>query len=273
MHATTTTLGPVYRHPPEGTTHHNVSEKGDRVARPETLPDSHLRCRCPSIPVMETADSLLCPGRANYIRPRFGRPSARRLLIQSEMSSVVVIIANICEAEPYQMSLVQRDHVIQHLAAYAPHPSFRDPVLPRTASACPNSFDPARFQKAAHLGAEFAVTIKDDVAVWAWKRQGLSELLQNPIPRRMRGGVEMENVAPMMLNDEEAIQRSETQRGHGEKVEGGDHLAVVLEECQPALHLRLVRLALQPLQIAQHGGFRNLKSELPQFPVDARRSR
>src|SRR5215471_18738594 len=76
------------------------------------------------------------------------------------------------------MPLVQRDHVIQHLTAYAPHPSFRDSVLPRAANARPDSFDPARFQKTAHLVAEFAVTIKDDVA--AWKRQGLSELLQNP---------------------------------------------------------------------------------------------
>ena len=255
MHATTTTLGPVYRHPPEGTTHHNVSEKGNRVARPETVRNWHLRCRCPSASVMQTADSLLCPGRANYIRPRFGPPSPRRLLIQSEMSSVVVIIANIFEAEPYQMSLVQRDHVIQHLTAYAPYPSFRDSVLPRAANARPDSFDPARFQKATHLGAEFAVTIEDDVAVWAWKRQGLSELLQNPIARRMRGGVEMENAPLMMLDDEEAVQHTETQRGHGEEVEGGDHLAVVLEECHPALHLRLVRLALQPLQIARHGGF------------------
>jgi hypothetical protein len=39
--------------------------------------------------------------------------------------------------------------------------------LPRTAKARPDSFDTTRFQKAAHLGAEFAVTIKDDdVAVW-----------------------------------------------------------------------------------------------------------
>jgi hypothetical protein len=147
---------------------------------------------------MQTADSLLCPGRANYIRPRFGRPSARRLLIQSEMSSVVVIIANIFEPEPHQMSLVQRYHVIQHLTAYAPHPSFRDSVLPRTANARPDSFDPARFQKAAHLGAELAVTIKDNVAVSAGKRQCLSKLLQNPIAGRMRGGVEMKNAAPMI---------------------------------------------------------------------------
>ena len=132
MHATTTTLGQSTGLHLECSTHHNLSEKGDRVARVETFCDRHLRCRCPSVSVMQTADSLLCPGRANYIRQRFGRPSARRPLIQSEMSSVVVIIANIFEAEPFQMSLVQRDHVIQHLTAYAPHPSFRDSVLPRT---------------------------------------------------------------------------------------------------------------------------------------------
>src|SRR5215831_1931598 len=86
----------------------------------------------------------------------------------------------------------------------------------------------------------------------------------------MRGGVEMENVAPMMLDDEEAVQHTEAQRGHGEEVEGSDHLMVVLEECQPELNLRFVGLALQPLQIARHGGFRNLKSDLQQFPVDAR---
>jgi hypothetical protein len=103
-----------------------------------------------------------------------------------------VIITNIFEAEPYLMSLVQRDYVIQHLTAYASHPSFRDAVLPRTANARPDSLDPARFHKAMHLGAEFAVTIKDDVAVWAWKRQRLPELLYNPLARRMRGGVEGE---------------------------------------------------------------------------------
>ena len=112
MYASMTTLGPSTGIRLESRTHHNVGEKGDRVARPETLPDWHLRCRCPSVPVMQTANSILCPGGANYIRPRFARPSARRLLIQSEMSSVVVIVANIFEAEPYQMSLVQRDHVI-----------------------------------------------------------------------------------------------------------------------------------------------------------------
>ena len=119
MHATRTTLCPSSGIHLECGTHHNVGEKGDLVSRPETIRDRHLRCSCPSVPVMQTADSLLCLRRPNYIWPWFGRPSGWRLLIQSNMSPVGVIIANIFEAEPFQMSLVQRDHMIQHLTAYA----------------------------------------------------------------------------------------------------------------------------------------------------------
>ena len=124
MHATTTMVGPCTAIHLEFGTHDNVSEKRNRGARPKTVRDRHLRCRCPSVPVMQTADPLLCPECANCIGPRFGRTSARRLLIQSDMSSVVVIIANIFEAEPYQMSLLQRDDVIQHLSAVCSPPIF-----------------------------------------------------------------------------------------------------------------------------------------------------
>ena len=108
--------GSLHQHPPGIQKPLNVSKKGDRVARTRDVRNRHLCCRRPRVSVMQTANSLLCPERANYIRLRFHRPSARRLLIQSEMSSVVVIIAYIFEAEPNPMSLIQRDHVIQHLA-------------------------------------------------------------------------------------------------------------------------------------------------------------
>jgi hypothetical protein len=49
---------------------------------------------------MHTADSLLCSGGASYIKAAIRRPSPRRLLIQSNMSSVGVTITNIFEAEP-----------------------------------------------------------------------------------------------------------------------------------------------------------------------------
>jgi hypothetical protein len=49
------------------------------------------------------------------------------------------------------------------------------------------------------------------------------------------GHVEMQNLPPSVLDDEEAVQHVEGQRGHGEKVERGDHLLVIGEEGQPTL--------------------------------------
>jgi hypothetical protein len=135
--------------------------------------------------MMKTADSRLGPDRALRVRPQFGGSSAGRRFIQSETRSVVVVIADVLQAKAHQMSLVYWDHVVQYLTAYAAHPSFRHSVLPRTANTHPDRLDPARLQKRAHLGTEFPVTIKDDVSVWAWERQRLSELLHNPLAGRV----------------------------------------------------------------------------------------
>ena len=55
---------------------------------------------------------------------------------------------------------------------------------------------------------------------------------------------EVQNPPPVMLDNKEAVQHAETQRRHGEEVEGSHPLAVIVEECQPALDLGLVGLAL-----------------------------
>src|SRR5438045_1956441 len=71
---------------------------------------------------------------------------------------------------------------------------------------------------------------------------GPNEELGRPIARGMCGRVEVENTAPMMLDHEEAVEYAKTQRRHGEEVERGNHLAMVLQERQPALYLCLVGL-------------------------------
>ena len=50
---------------------------------------------------MKTADSRFCPDLGTAIVSEFDQPRAGRLLIQSDMSPVVVIIANILEAETH----------------------------------------------------------------------------------------------------------------------------------------------------------------------------
>ena len=62
------------------------------------------------------------------------------------------------------------------------------------------------------------------------ERQRLSELLHNPLACRVRGRVEVENAAPIVLDEEEAVQHPETQRGHSKEIEGAHHLAVILDD-------------------------------------------
>src|SRR5215471_7338611 len=135
--------------------------------------------------------------------------------------------------------------------------------------------NPLRCQRTKVSGRTFSRASRQFAAVEAGGAEEFLDQLRLELVQRTyrpQKARKVEDPTALVLDHEEAVQHTETQRGHGEKVEGGAHLAVVLEECPPALHLRLVGLALQPLQIARHGGYRNLKSEVQQFPVDARRS-
>jgi hypothetical protein len=80
--------------------------------------------------------------------------------------------------------------------------------------------------------------------------------MHNPIARRVRRDVEVQDSPPTVRDDQKAV----------------DDLTVVVEEGQPLRGLALVRMTLQLLKIARHGGFGNRESELEQFAVDARRT-
>ena len=84
--------------------------------------------------------------------------------------------------------------------------------------------------------------------------------------------VEVQNSSPAVFNGEEAIKSSELQCGNREEVEGGDDLAMVVEECESPLSLILVMSSLQTLQVAWNRWFGHVEPELEQFAMDARRS-
>src|SRR5262245_36311901 len=73
-----------------------------------------------------------------------------------------------------------------------------------------------------------------------------------------------------MLNNEEAVEQPERQRGDCEEVEGDDRLAVILEKGQPLF----TGVATPPntSQIPSHTPFGDNEAELQQFAVDLGRS-
>jgi hypothetical protein len=69
------------------------------------------------------------------------------------VGAVVVIVGDVITTDSPRMGFVQRDHVIEALAARAADPSFRYSVLPWTANGCAQRLNAGRFQQFHDLGA------------------------------------------------------------------------------------------------------------------------
>ena len=68
--------------------------------------------------------------RNHQIRRRTTDSAARCLFAQPEMDSVVMIIREVLGQEPPEMALVQRDDMIEQIAAATAKPALGDTVLP-----------------------------------------------------------------------------------------------------------------------------------------------
>ena len=173
-------------------------------------------------------------GRARISEPAAGRDCIgrrpRRLLAQRFMSTVLVIVGQVFVCKPFQMSLIQRDYVIRHLPAQTSNPALRDSVLPWTPDACANGFNAARLQELDDITAELGVPVQYNVALGTGQGERLSQLLYDPLARRVRRGVEVQNTAAAVLNHKQAIEHAKSQRGNSKEIKRRDHLAMVVQE-------------------------------------------
>ena len=55
-----------------------------------------------------------------------------RILVQSIVNAVLMIIADILVNQPSQVNLVEDDYLVQQFPAAGPDPAFRDAILPWT---------------------------------------------------------------------------------------------------------------------------------------------
>jgi hypothetical protein len=65
------------------------------------------------------------------------------------------MIGNVFSNEPTQMAFIQWDDMVEDLATGAPHPAFRDSVLPGCRDARPFVVDPSRFRGTCYRAANW----------------------------------------------------------------------------------------------------------------------
>ena len=59
--------------------------------------------------------------------------TGRRILRQSEVGSIFMVIANILGQQPLEVLLIQDDHVVEQVSSATPNPALRDAILPGAA--------------------------------------------------------------------------------------------------------------------------------------------
>ena len=82
--------------------------------------------------------------------------------------------------------------------------------------------------------------------------------------------IEMQDLTPVVADNKKSIQNTERERWDGEEVHRRNDLTMVSEERQPSLcGIWISRSAPDP---SRDTPFRELETQLEQFPVNARRS-
>lgn len=83
----------------------------------------------PLVTMMQPAES---PTRKYVTRDCTRDPSSRCFLFESQMSSVIVVVADVIGKKPLQVLLVDRNHMIEQVPATTLDPALCNPVLPWT---------------------------------------------------------------------------------------------------------------------------------------------
>src|SRR5579872_6115140 len=155
--------------------------------------------------MMKTAEPRQGQRLARFGRASCNRQPCRRGLLQADVRAVFVVVGDVFTPKSPEMSIIQRDYLIEQFAANTADPTFRYSVLPRAPHTRANGFQATRLQKFEHVAAKLGVTVEQDVPVGTWKRQGFAQLLYNPIARRVLRDIEVQDTPATVLDDKEAV--------------------------------------------------------------------
>jgi hypothetical protein len=123
--------------------------------------------------------------------PSLYGPHLGRVLPQSIMDPIRMIVAEVFTNQPPQVGFIEHDHVIQQFSVVTPHPPFSNPILPGALIGCPDHFATHGLEHLCGFSLVLPVSIEDQVTRCSVFGEGLSQLLHDPTAARMLSGVEV----------------------------------------------------------------------------------
>ncbi len=119
-----------------------------------------LNLRCHRITMVQPAESRKGLNLPFTRRANFCRPTCWRVLRESKMRPVLMIVEQVGRHQPFEMPLIQDDHVVQQVASATSHPALRNTVLPRTAKGRASWLASHVPHSRKHLGSKLCVAVE-----------------------------------------------------------------------------------------------------------------
>src|ERR1700681_1876856 len=166
------------------------------------------------------------------------------------------------------MRLAQDNDVVHALTPDRPDQPFGKAILPRRGWCGRLVPDAHGAQSACDDAAIDLVPIADEVVRSLIPRKGLRYLTCNPVGGRICCDVDPDEVSAAESDDDEGIEKVETESWNNEQVHGGNVWRVVMQEGPPSLARRPPPFG----HVFGDARLRDLKPELEQFAVDAWRA-
>ncbi len=214
--------------------------------------------------MMQPAESVM---RQDATRGSGTTSTVRRSLSQSEMRAVAMVVADVFREQSLQMAFIERDDVVQQIAPAAFDPTLRHTILPGTFERGPHWAHLQRSNGYGNLEPVLRIPVEDQKPGGRFKRKRFPQLLDDPHARRMPGDVEMQDATTIVADDEEAVQRPESDRWNREEVHRGDSFPVVPQKRKPALGwLRVPRRSFHPTGDRSLG---KIETEHEKLPMNA----
>src|SRR5437870_11538820 len=130
--------------------------------------------------------------------------------------------------------------MIEALASNRSNHSLYIGSLPRRARCRQNLADAHVSHLFSEVIHEDSIAVAQQVARQLGKGKGFPQLLSRPLRGGVGGHIAVQNATPVMGQYQKHVEDLETDRGHGEEVDGDQLLGVILQECAPGLRRRLL---------------------------------
>jgi hypothetical protein len=134
---------------------------------------------------------------------RRGSSTTRRVLSQSEMSSVFVVIADVFFQQPSQVSLVQNDHVVEQVSTHTSNLTLGDAVLPRTSKRGSYRLTAVLLDGPNDVSRALRVPVEDQEPLWLILSPSFAQLKYDPKRVWIACDVVVQDLPPVVTDDKE----------------------------------------------------------------------